>query len=161
MILQDVERLYCKRPILCLSSSKILTPRPDPLTARRVCTHPPFGAGGGHPRWVEKGVGRSIFWKTRDTALYSTYVNTLCCRIFWRTTLWRTSCTWPTSWRCASSKYSGSRYQFLHLRTRYLNMKFQCWGSGSVFGSVSHKYGSGSFHHQAKIVRKNLISTGL
>jgi hypothetical protein len=30
-------------------------------------------------------------------------------------------------------------------------------------GSVSHKYGSGSgsFHHQAKIVRKTLISTGL
>ncbi len=32
----------------------------------------------------------------------------------------------------------------------------QCWGSGSA----NHKYGSGSgsFHHQAKIVRKTLIS---
>jgi hypothetical protein len=34
---------------------------------------------------------------------------------------------------------------------------------GSASGSVSHKYGSGSgsFHHQAKIVKKTLISTGL
>ena len=34
---------------------------------------------------------------------------------------------------------------------------------GSATGSVSHKYGSdsGSFHHQAKIVRKTLISTVL
>jgi len=32
---------------------------------------------------------------------------------------------------------------------------------GSASGSVSHKYGPGSFHHQAKIVRKNLISTDL
>ncbi len=31
-----------------------------------------FGAGGGHTRWVERGVGGgSIFWKTSDTALYS------------------------------------------------------------------------------------------
>ncbi len=27
---------------------------------------------------VERGVGGSIFWKTPDTALYSTYVSTLC-----------------------------------------------------------------------------------
>jgi hypothetical protein len=34
---------------------------------------------------------------------------------------------------------------------------------GSASGSVSHKYGSGSgsFHHEAKIVRKALISTVL
>jgi hypothetical protein len=55
-----VERLYCKRPILWLASSKILTP------------HPPRGedtlAG-----WRGGGVGGgSIFWKTQDTALYST-----------------------------------------------------------------------------------------
>ncbi len=38
-----------------------------------------FGAVGGHTRWVEtgEGGGGSIFWKTLDTALYSTYVNTL------------------------------------------------------------------------------------
>jgi hypothetical protein len=34
---------------------------------------------------------------------------------------------------------------------------------GSASGSVSHKYGSGSgnFHHQAKVVIKNLISAVL
>jgi hypothetical protein len=35
-----VARLYCKRPILCLASSKILIPHP--LIARRVCTPPPL-----------------------------------------------------------------------------------------------------------------------
>jgi hypothetical protein len=41
-----VERLFCKRPIQFLASSKILTPHP--LTARRVCIPPPpaFGCGG-------------------------------------------------------------------------------------------------------------------
>jgi hypothetical protein len=33
---QVVERFYCKRPIQCLASSKILTPHSP--TARRVCT---------------------------------------------------------------------------------------------------------------------------
>ncbi len=38
----------------------------------------PFGAGRGHTHCVERGVWRgSIFWKTRDTALYSTYVSSL------------------------------------------------------------------------------------
>jgi hypothetical protein len=38
---------------------------------------PAFGAGGGHTRWVERGVREgSIFWKTPDTALNST-VSTL------------------------------------------------------------------------------------
>jgi hypothetical protein len=71
----SVERLDCKRPILWLASSKLLTPAP--LTA--LTTPPPhaFGAGGGHTRWVERGVGGSIFWKTPGTALYSTYVSTL------------------------------------------------------------------------------------
>ncbi len=70
-----VKRLYCKRPIICLASSKILI-SPTPLTARRLCTA--FGAGGGHTRYGVEGGGGSIFWKTRDTALYSTYVSTLC-----------------------------------------------------------------------------------
>ncbi len=60
--------------ILCLSSSKILTP--TPLSARRVCT-PAFvgGGGGGHTRRAERGLG-SIFWKTRDIGLPS-YSNNL------------------------------------------------------------------------------------
>ncbi len=43
---------YCKRAILFLSSSKILTP--IPLSARRVCT---FVAGGGQTRRAERGMG--------------------------------------------------------------------------------------------------------
>ncbi len=35
-----------------------------------------FGAGGGHTLGGEGG-GGSIFWKTPDTALYSTYISTL------------------------------------------------------------------------------------
>ncbi len=35
-----------------------------------------FVAGGGHTRRVERGVGggQYLFWKTQDTALYSTYI---------------------------------------------------------------------------------------
>jgi hypothetical protein len=47
-----VERLYCKRPILCLSSSKILTPTPSPTGE---CVHLAFGAGEGHTCWVKRG----------------------------------------------------------------------------------------------------------
>ncbi len=70
---------------------------PIPLTARRVCTPPPppapaFGAGGGHTRWVEEGGGRSKFWKTSDTALYSTCVSTL-----WT---WGRGCRGCIWWRC-------------------------------------------------------------
>ncbi len=38
-----------------------------------------FGAGGGEDTLAGwRGGGGSIFWKTLDTALYSTYVSTLC-----------------------------------------------------------------------------------
>jgi len=43
----NVERFYCKRP----------NPTPNPLTVRRVCPPPAFGAGGGHTRCVERGWG--------------------------------------------------------------------------------------------------------
>jgi hypothetical protein len=49
-----VERLYCKRPIQCLASSKILTPHPPP--------------GGGHSRWMERGWGGQYFGR-RQTQL--------------------------------------------------------------------------------------------
>ncbi len=68
-ILVPVERLYCKRPIQCLASSKILTP-PPPSTPSRP--------GGGPYSLGGEGGGESIFWKAPDTALYSTYVSTLC-----------------------------------------------------------------------------------
>jgi hypothetical protein len=49
---------------------------PPPPSPPGECVPPTFGAGGGHTRWVERE-GRSIFWKTQGTALYSTYVSTL------------------------------------------------------------------------------------
>jgi len=51
----------------------------DPPPPHRLASDPPsaFGAGGGHIRWVQRGWGVNIFWKTQDTVLYSTYVSTL------------------------------------------------------------------------------------
>jgi hypothetical protein len=65
---------YCKRPILRLASSKILTLHP-PHSPANVC--PPFWCGGRIHFPVGEGGGGSIFWKVSDTALYSTYVSTL------------------------------------------------------------------------------------
>ncbi len=42
-----------------------------------VCCYSSVSISVGHTRWVERGVGGSIFWKTSDTALCSTYVSTL------------------------------------------------------------------------------------
>ena len=54
----------------------------DPPPHHLASVYPPaFGAGGGHTRWLEWGVGVNL--KTSDTALYSTYVSTLCCT-HWR-----------------------------------------------------------------------------
>jgi hypothetical protein len=47
---------------------------PPPPSPPGECVPPAFVAGGGHTRLVERGVGGSIFWKTQDTALYSTYI---------------------------------------------------------------------------------------
>ncbi len=66
-----VERLYCKRPIQCRASSKYWPP-----TARRVSNPRLWCRGRTHSLGGE-GDGGSIFWKTPDTALYSTYVSTL------------------------------------------------------------------------------------
>ncbi len=60
---------------------KYWPPTPSP-PGECVPPLPSFGAEGGHTRWVERG-GGSIFWKTPDTVLYSTYVSTLCCILFW------------------------------------------------------------------------------
>jgi hypothetical protein len=49
-----VERLYCKRPIQCLASSKILTPHLPHRPAR-----------GGHTRRVERGWGVNILEDAR------------------------------------------------------------------------------------------------
>jgi hypothetical protein len=60
------ERLYCKRPIQCLASSKILTPH------RPASVYPAaFSAGGGHTRWVERGWGVNSLEDARPcSALY-------------------------------------------------------------------------------------------
>jgi len=48
-----------------------------PPTARRVCTPLPLVRGEDTlAGW--SGGGGSIFWKTPDTSLYSTYASTLC-----------------------------------------------------------------------------------
>jgi hypothetical protein len=54
---------YCKRAILFLSSSKILTP--IPLSNRRVC-NPAFVAGGGQTRQAERGMGVNILEDERN-----------------------------------------------------------------------------------------------
>ncbi len=77
IFLGAVEGLYCKRPILCLASSEILTHHP--LTARRVCT--PLVREEDTLAWW-RGGGGSIVRKTPDTALYSIYVSTLCLVLF-------------------------------------------------------------------------------
>jgi hypothetical protein len=41
---------------------------------------PAFGAGGGHTRLVEKGVGGQYFGRRETQCMYSTYVSTLCVR---------------------------------------------------------------------------------
>ncbi len=56
---------YCKRPILCLASSKILTPHP-PL-------RPAFVAGGGQTRRVERGVGANILEDARHSSVLYLY----------------------------------------------------------------------------------------
>ncbi len=56
-----VEGLYCKRPIQCLASCKILTPHPS--------HRPPLVQGADT---LAKGRGSLVIvWKTPDTALYS------------------------------------------------------------------------------------------
>jgi hypothetical protein len=50
---------------------------PPPPTARLVCTPRLWCGGRTHSLGREEdGGGGSIFWKTSDTALFSTYVST-------------------------------------------------------------------------------------
>jgi hypothetical protein len=62
-----VERLYCKRPILCLASSKILTPHP--LTARRVCTPPSLVRGEDTLAGWRGGWGVNILEDARHSSV--------------------------------------------------------------------------------------------
>jgi hypothetical protein len=69
---------YCKRAILFLSSSKILTPHP-PL--RPASLSSPRNKGGGTHSPGGEGDGGSIFWKTREIGLpsYSKICNLCVC----------------------------------------------------------------------------------
>ncbi len=61
---RGLHRSYCKRPIQCRASSKILTPH------RPASVYPPaLGAGGGHTRWVEKGWGFNILEDARHCSV--------------------------------------------------------------------------------------------
>jgi hypothetical protein len=51
-----------------------IDPPPPPPSPPGECVPPAFVAGGGQTCGVERGVGGSIFWKTLDTTLYSTYI---------------------------------------------------------------------------------------
>ncbi len=64
---RPVERLLLKE-----SSSKYWPP--TPLSAWLVCTPRLCCGGRTHSPSGEGGGGGSIFWKTEDTALYSTYI---------------------------------------------------------------------------------------
>jgi hypothetical protein len=64
------EIIYCKRAILCLSSSKILTPHP-PLRLASVSSPPQQMRGYTHTRRAERGMRGQYFGKTRDIGLPS------------------------------------------------------------------------------------------
>ncbi len=95
---------------------------PHPLTARRVCNSSPLLRGEDTlAGW--RGGGGSIFWKTRDTALYSTYVSTLWCAVCQRTstrlcgTFWnaaRGACASGQN-TCPSSPLSSTHSTFLDI----------------------------------------------
>jgi hypothetical protein len=61
------KRLYCKRPILWLASSELLTP--IPLTARRVCTTRLWCGGRTHWLGGEGGGGVNILEGARHSSV--------------------------------------------------------------------------------------------
>jgi hypothetical protein len=58
------EIIYCKRAILSLSSSKILTP--IPLSARRMCTPRLCWGGGGEDTLARRRGGWGVMEDERD-----------------------------------------------------------------------------------------------
>ncbi len=71
LMVRPVERLYCKRPIQCLASSKILTPPHHP-TAWRLCT-PRLWCGGRTHSLGGEGVGGQYFGR-RQTQLWTLHM---------------------------------------------------------------------------------------
>jgi hypothetical protein len=62
-----VERLYCKRPILWLASSKILTPQPPSPPGE--CVPPAFGAGEDTLAGWRRGWGINILEDARHSSV--------------------------------------------------------------------------------------------
>ncbi len=62
----NVVRLYCKRPIQCLASSKILTPTPSPPG---VCVLPCLWYGGKTHSLGGEGVGVNILEDARHSSV--------------------------------------------------------------------------------------------
>ncbi len=75
LTVQVVERLYCKRPILCLSSSKILTPHP-PL--RPAIVYPPPLVGGEDTLARGRGGVGGHYFGRRETQLCTLHMYVLC-----------------------------------------------------------------------------------
>jgi hypothetical protein len=44
---------------------------PPPLSPPGECASPAFGAGGGHIRWLERGVGANILEDVRHISTYT------------------------------------------------------------------------------------------
>jgi hypothetical protein len=60
-----------------------IDPHPPPPPPNRLASvYPPPLVRGRTHSLGEEGGGGSIFWKTPDTALYSTYVRTLWAEVF-------------------------------------------------------------------------------
>ncbi len=71
------QRDHCKRAILFLSSSKILTPIPNSPPGE--CVPPAFVAGGGQTRQAERGMGGQYFGRRekQDCPLTMIYLSTV------------------------------------------------------------------------------------
>jgi hypothetical protein len=65
---------------------------------------------------------------------------------------------YTTLGRCQSKQHSQFPHPVLRILIHRIHM---FWGLGSEYGSFSQKYRSGSFYHQAKIVRKTMTPTVL
>jgi hypothetical protein len=62
LVLGTEQIFYCKRAILFLSSSKVLTPHPGHPPLRPASVYPPpLLRGGGQTRRAERGMGGQYF----------------------------------------------------------------------------------------------------
>ncbi len=77
----SVERLYCKRPILYLASSKILTPTPSPPGERGEDTLAGWKGGGSMFQCWEDARHCSILYIRKYCVVYSVHICLLRCHL--------------------------------------------------------------------------------